>query len=93
MQNRPLDYTRRPTRKKTQNGSGTCKTYEEATKRHAKKLRGGHPLIWNRFIERDLNSINSTTKDAIIKAHDKENYHNNIMTCVKAIESNRRTIS
>ena len=49
-----------------------------------KKLCGGQPLTWHRVIERDLNSINSTTKDAIIKAHDRENYQNNIVTCVKA---------
>ena len=48
-----------------------------------KKLRGGQPLTWHRVIERDLNSINSTTKDAIIKAHDRENYLINIVTRVK----------
>ena len=43
-----------------------------------------HSLCWHRVIERDLiNSIKSTTKDAIIKAHDRENYQNNIVTRVK----------
>ena len=43
-----------------------------------------HSLCWHRVIERDLiNSIKSTTEDAIIKAHDRENYHNNIVTGVK----------
>ena len=62
------------------------KAYEEATKRPVKKLRGGQPITWHRVIERDLNSINSTTKDAIIKAQDRENYQNNIVTRVKAKE-------
>ena len=52
------------------------------TKRPVKELRGGQPLIWDRVIERDLNSINSTTKDAIVKAHDR-NYQTNIVTRVK----------
>ena len=50
-----------------------------------KKLREGQPLTWHRVIERDLNSMNSTTKDAI-KAHDRENYQNNIVTRVKVKE-------
>ena len=53
-------------------------------KRPVKKLRGCQPITWHRVIERDLNSINSTIKDAIIKAHDIENYQNNIVTRVKA---------
>ena len=70
---------------------GTCqkkppasKAYEESTKRPVKKLRGGQPLTWHRVIERDLNSINSTTKDAIIKAQDRENYQINIVARMKA---------
>ena len=38
----------------------------------------------HQVIERDLNSIKSNTKDANIKMQDRENYHNNIVTPVKA---------
>ena len=60
------------------------KAYEEATKRPVKKLRGGQPLTWHRVIERDLNSINSNTKDAIHRAHDREKYYCEIISRVKA---------
>ena len=60
------------------------KAYDEATKRPVKKLRGGQPLTWHRVIERDLNSINSNTKDAIIKAQDRDKYFSEVVTRVKA---------
>ena len=56
-----------------------------SNKKTCEKLRGGQPLTLHRVIERDVNFINSNTKDAIIRAHDRENYHNNIVTCVKVI--------
>ena len=59
------------------------KAYDEATKRPVKKIRGGQPLTWHRVIERDLNSINSNTKDAILKAHDRDKYYSEILTLVK----------
>ena len=57
--------------------------YEEATKRPVKKLRGGQPKTWHKVIERDLHSINLTTKDAIKLASDRDAYQCEVVTRVK----------
>ena len=52
-----------------------------------KNTGGGHPISLHRVIERDfikVNSMNSTTNDAVIKAQNRENYQHNIVSRVKA---------
>ena len=46
----------------------------------------------HRVIERDLNSINSKTKDAKIKVRDRENYHENYYCDSCEGQDNRSTI-
>ena len=48
-----------------------------------KKLRGGQPKTWHKVIERDLHSINLTTKDAIKLASDRDVYQCEVVTHVK----------
>ena len=90
MQNRKLDNTNTGRKKwfghlqRLPKEAPARKANEEGTKRPVKKLRGGQPTTWHRVIERNLNVINSTSNDAIIKASDRENYQNNIVTRVKS---------
>ena len=58
--------------------------YEEATKKPAKKLKGGQPLNWHRIIERDLNSIDTTTHKAIQLARDRIIYNREVVDRVMA---------